>query len=121
MRVSCTKISKLKAWRGGAQILVIEDARLLDRCEARRKEWAKHWQCDEEVQNVEGKLWKNEELRSVDEALPRLKECHLEEVWRLYKSRKVPLDLIKETRGEFVELLEKVEQCGRVAATRCHE
>ena len=45
------------------QILVNEeeDARLLDRCEAKRKEWAKHWQCDEEVQNVEDKSWKNEE------------------------------------------------------------
>ena len=32
--------------RGGAQILVNEeeDARLLDRCEAKRKEWAKYWQ-----------------------------------------------------------------------------
>ena len=26
---------------------------------------------------------------------------------------KVPLDLEKETRGEVVEFLEKVEQCGR--------
>ena len=32
-----------------------EDAMLLDRCEAKMKEWAKHWQCDEEVQNVEVK------------------------------------------------------------------
>ena len=36
----------------------------------------------EEVQNVEEKPWKNEELRSAEEALPRLKECHLEEVSR---------------------------------------
>ena len=51
------KISKRTAWRRGAQILVSEeeDARLLDRCEAKRKEWAQHWQCDEEVQNVEEK------------------------------------------------------------------
>ena len=61
-----------------------EDARLLDRCEAKRKEWARHWQCDEEVQNVEEKPWKNEELRRLEEALPRLSrmwrksECHLE-------------------------------------------
>ena len=57
------KISKHTAWRWAAQILVNEeeDARLLDRCEARRKEWAKHWQCDEEVQTVEEKPWKNEE------------------------------------------------------------
>ena len=25
-----------------------EDARLLDRCEAKRKAWAKQWQCDEQ-------------------------------------------------------------------------
>ena len=30
---------------------------------------------------------KNEELRSAEEALPRLKECHLEEVSRLYKAK----------------------------------
>ena len=49
------KISKPTAWRGGAQILVNEeeDARLLERCEAKRKEWAKHWQVDDEVQYVE--------------------------------------------------------------------
>ena len=41
----------------------------------------------EEVQNVEEKPWENEELRSAEEALPRLKECHLEEVSRLYKSK----------------------------------
>ena len=47
------KISKPTVWRGGAQILVNEeeeDTRLLDRCEAKRKEWAKHWQCDEETE-----------------------------------------------------------------------
>ena len=51
------KISKPRTWRRGAQILEKEeeDARLLDRCEAKRKEWAKHWQCDEELQNVEKK------------------------------------------------------------------
>ena len=66
-----------------------EYARLLDCCETTRKEWAKHWQCDEEVQDVEEKPWKNEELRSAEEALPRLKECHLEEVSRLYKAKTV--------------------------------
>ena len=37
------KITKPAAWRGGAQILKREeeDARLLDRCEAKSKEWAK--------------------------------------------------------------------------------
>ena len=49
------KITKDTAWRGGAQILKKEeeDAKLLDCCEAKRKEWAKHWQCDESAQNME--------------------------------------------------------------------
>ena len=38
------KITKPTAWREGAQILKKEeeDVRLLDRCETKRKEWAKH-------------------------------------------------------------------------------
>ena len=38
------KISKPTARRGGAQILKKEeeDAKLLDRCEAKMKDWAKH-------------------------------------------------------------------------------
>ena len=58
------KITKPTAWRGGAQILKKEeeDASLSDRCEAQRKEWAKHWQCNEEVQNLDDKPWKNEDL-----------------------------------------------------------
>ena len=54
------------------QILVNEeeDARLLDRCAAKKgKNGQKPWQCDEELQNVEEKPWKNEELRSAEEAL----------------------------------------------------
>ena len=68
-------LHKISKPRGGLQILVNEDedARLLDRCEAKRKEWAKHCQCDEDVQNVKEKLWKDEELRSAEEALARLK------------------------------------------------
>ena len=51
------KISKPTAWKGGAQILKKEeeDARFRDRCEAKMKEWAKRWQCGEDVQNVEEK------------------------------------------------------------------
>ena len=50
------KITKPTAWRGGTQILKEEeDARLLDLCEAKREEWAKHWQCDESVQKMEDK------------------------------------------------------------------
>ena len=49
------KTTKDTAWRGGAHILKKEeeDAKLLDCCEAKRKEWAKHWQCDESAQNME--------------------------------------------------------------------
>ena len=34
-----------------------EDVRPLGRCEAKRKEWSKQWQCDASVQNMEDKLW----------------------------------------------------------------
>ena len=43
----------------------------------KKKNGAKHWQCEEEAQNVEEKPWKNEELRSEEEALQRLKECQI--------------------------------------------
>ena len=101
------KITKPTMCREGVQILEKEedDARLLDRCEAKRKEWSTHWQCDEEVQSVQDKPWRDEELRKGEEALPRLKEGGLE---KAYKAKtgggcdgfhpKVPLDLTKETR-----------------------
>ena len=49
------KITKSTIWRRGVQILrkEQEDARLLDRCEAKKKECAKHWQCDEEIQYMQ--------------------------------------------------------------------
>ena len=108
------KLTKPTAWRGGAQILKKEeeDARLLDRCEAKRKERAMHWQCDESVQNVEGKPWTSEKLRKLEEALPRLKECD-------GFHPKVPLDLTQETRGKVVEFLEKVEQSGKWPQQAC--
>ena len=82
------KITKPTMWRGGVQILEKEegDARLLDRCEAKRKEWSKRWPCDEEIQSVQDKPWRNEELRKGEEALPRLKEGDLEKALRLYKT-----------------------------------
>ena len=64
-----------------------EDARLLDRCEAKRKEWAKHWQCDEGIQNMQNKQWRNEELKECEETLPRLKEGDLDRASRLYKAK----------------------------------
>ena len=71
----------------------------------------------------------NEELKRLEEALPRLKESHLEEVSRVYKAKtgvgcdgfhpNVPLELTKETRGEIVEFLEKVEQSGKWPQQAC--
>ena len=85
----------------------------MDRCEAKREEWAK--QCDESVQKVEDK--------------PRLQECDVEKVSRLYKAKtgvgcdgfhpEVLLDLTKETRGEIVKFLEKVEQSGTWPQQAC--
>ena len=71
----------------------------------------------------------NEELKKLEEALPRLKEFDLERVSRLYRAKtgvgcdgfhpKVLLDLTKETREEVVELLEKVEQSGKWPQQAC--
>ena len=108
-----------------------EDAKLLERCEAKRKEWSKHWQCNEEIQNMHDKPWRNEELEKSEEALPRLKGSDLEKVSRLNKAKtgvgcdgfhpKAALDLTKETTGKVVEFLERVEQSGKRAATSLHD
>ena len=60
-----SNITKPTAWRGGVQIVKEdeEDATPLARCEEKRKEWAKHWQCDTEVQDLKDKTWMNEELK----------------------------------------------------------
>ena len=57
------KITKPTAWRRGAQILKKEeeDVRLSDRCEANKKEWAKHWQCDEHG----GQAKENDEIEEI--------------------------------------------------------
>ena len=64
-----------------------QDAKLSDRCEAKRKEWAKHWQCDEEILNMKNKSWRNDSLKEGDEALPRWKEGDLDKASRLYKAK----------------------------------
>ena len=38
------------------------------------------------MQNLEDKTWENEELKKLEEALPRLKECDLDKASRLYKT-----------------------------------
>ena len=115
------KITKPRMWRRGVQILEKEeeDARLLTVVKQKEKNGQKHWQCDEDAQNMQDKPWRNEELRRCEEALPRLKEGDLEKGPRLYQAKtgvgcdgfhpKVPLDLTKETRGKIAEFLEKVE------------
>ena len=119
------KITKPTRWRGEVPILEKEkeDARLLDRCEAKKKKRSKHWQCNEEIQSMQDKPWRNEELKECEEALSSLKEGDLEKASRLYKAKtgvgcdgfhpKVPLDLTKETKGEIVFFLRKVEQSGK--------
>ena len=54
------EITKPSAGRGGMQNQKEEeeDAKPLAGCEEKRKEWAKHWQCDTKVQDLEGKPWK---------------------------------------------------------------
>ena len=36
-------------------------------CEEKRKEWAKHWQCNREMQVLEERPWRNEEFRILEE------------------------------------------------------
>ena len=81
------KITKPTLWRGGAK----------------RKEWAKHWQSDESVQNVDkpSGLYKKKGV-GCDGFHPN-----------------VPLNLTEETRKEIVEFLEKVEQSGKSPQQEC--
>ena len=82
-----------------------------------------------EVQNVEEMSWKNEELRKWEEALPRLEECALEKVSRLYKAKtgvgcdgfhpKVPLDLTNKRRNCRVDGEGGTEW--QMAATSLHD
>ena len=50
------KITNPTPWRGGVQILNEGGRRRLVRCEEKKKEWAKHWQCDTTIQD-KGKPW----------------------------------------------------------------
>ena len=100
-------------------------------CSEKRKEWTTNWQCDEEVQNVEEKLWKNEELRIAEEAVPRPKECLLEEVSRLFKAKtgvgcdgfhpEVPLGLDKGTERRNRGVPREGGAEWKVAATSMHD
>ena len=98
------KITKPTVWRGGVQILKEEeeeDAKLSDRCEAKRQELTKHWQCDEEIQNMRNEPWRNEEMKECEEALPRLKEVDLDKTSRLYKAKKQECDVADSSQKFF--------------------
>ena len=124
-------ITKPTAWRREARILRKEEegVRLLDRCEAKEKEWAKHWQCDEGAQNMDDKPWKNEELKKLEEALPSLKECDLEKASRLKKgqNRSGIRSMASTQKSQWTrqekraekELLEKVELSGKWPQQAC--
>ena len=125
------KIRSQRCGGGGVQILEKEegDARLPDRCEAKRKECSIHLHCNEEIQSMQDEPWRNGGLRECEEALPRLKEGDPEKAPRRYKAKtgvrcdgfhpKVPSGFAEETRGEIVEFLEKVEQSGKWPQQAC--
>ena len=58
------KITMPTVWRGGLQMLEKEqeDVKPSARCEEKRREWAQHWQGYTEVQDLQDKPWRNEEL-----------------------------------------------------------
>ena len=126
------KLTMPTMWRGGVQILEKEeeDARLLDRVEAKRKEWSKHWQCNEKIQKIQDKSWRNEELKKCEKALPRLKEGDLEKALRFYKAKtgggcdgfhpKVPLDMTRNDR-KSCGILTKGGTERQMAATSLHD
>ena len=78
---------------------------------------------------MKDKPWTKEELKKLEEVLPRLIGCDLEKASTSYQAKtgvgcdgfhpKVPLDLTKGTRGEIVEFLEKVEQSGKWPQQAC--
>ena len=53
------------------------------------KEWAKRWQCNTEVQDLEDSQCRNEELRSLEEGLQRLREGNHEKAARIQISAEV--------------------------------
>ena len=94
------KITKPTARRGRTQILKKEeeDARLLGRCETKREEWAKHWQCDESEQKVEDKPWEMRKLKRLEEALPRLTECDFKKSVEALQGKRQEWDVTDFTR-----------------------
>ena len=100
-----------------------KDSKPMNRCEEKRNEWARHWPCDANVQNQVHKLWKNKEMKKLEDALHGAKREPFGECIEALQSKdrlgcdgfhaKVPLDLTRETSEEVAEFLEKVEQTGK--------
>ena len=115
------KIPKSAAWKGGLRVLeeCEEDVKHMTRCEEKRKEWAKRWQCDSALQSMEDKPWRTGELRSREELLPQNKE-NLERAVRSYKLRLVspkgPVGLFERDESRSGDVFEKNEQFGKVAS-----
>ena len=66
--------------QGGVQVLdeVETDVEPLRKCQVKRKERAKHWQCNTKVQDLKDKHWRNEGLQSLEEGLPSQREAQVE-------------------------------------------
>ena len=59
----CTESRNQRRFTGDR--IIGEDVKPMRRCEEKRKEWARHWECDSEAQAVHDNQWRNEELRSL--------------------------------------------------------
>ena len=100
-----------------------EGAKPLAKCEDKRKEWEKHWQCDTKVRDLKDKQWRNDEFKNLVGDMRGWKRAILRRQREITRQRqeydvkaftaKFRWTCQKETRGEVVEFLEKVEECGR--------
>ena len=59
------KITKPTAWRGGVQILE-EEEKDVRQVKKRGREWAKHQQCNTEMQDLRDKPWRHEEVNKIE-------------------------------------------------------
>ena len=122
-QVCCTKKHETNCMEWRSTNSGERDVRYLARCEEKRREWAKHWQCNTEVQGQKEQPWRSEELRSLEEGMPRFKESDSEKAARSYKATtgvgcdgfhpQSSVRFVERTRGRVVELCEKVKQRGR--------
>ena len=107
------QVTKPTTWRGGTQILKKEE------------EYAR-------VQNVKDQPWKNENLKKLEEALPKARRRDLKKGFKIVHKVQTgvgcdgfhptaPLELAKETREELVGFLEKGGAEWKMVATSLHD